>query len=198
MADYTSRATVKTYLGIPDGTTSEDSAIDDALAAAEDEIDNICGRTFVVPGSATAKVYQPVNGVIVAVDDIAQTTSLVVKTDTANDGAYDTTLTVTSEYIVEGNAAPYRIIRRVDGSTFPRYTSDRPTVEVTAYWGYAMSVPGPVVQAATVLSARLYQRRSSPLGFQAGMSSEFGPVRISRIDPDIRSLLSGYRLIGVA
>ena len=189
---------MKTYLGIPSGTSSEDDAIDAAMAAAEDEVDNICGRTFVVPGSATAKVFEPLDGVVVGVDDIAQTSGVVVKTDTADDGAYDTTLTLTSEYILEGNAAPYRIIRRVDGSTFPRYRSDRPTVEVTAYWGYAMAVPGPVVQAATVLSARLYQRRSSPLGFQAGMSAEFGPVRISRIAPDIRSLLSGYRLIGVA
>jgi hypothetical protein len=189
---------VKEYLGIPSGTATEDSAIDAALAAAEDEVDNICGRTFVVPGSATAKVFEPTNGVVVEVDDIAQTTGLVVKTDTADDGAYDKTLTLTSEYILEGNAAPYRIIRRVDGSTFPRYMSDRPTIEVTAYWGYAMAVPGPIVQAATVLSARLYQRRSSPLGFQAGMSTEFGPVRISRIDPDIRTLLYGYRRIGVA
>ncbi len=198
MADYTSRTTVKEYLGIPSGTATEDDAIDAALAAAEDEVDNICGRTFVVPGSATAKVFEPTNGVVVEVDDIAQTTGLVVKTDTADDGAYDKTLTLTSEYILEGNAAPYRIIRRVDGSTFPRYMSDRPTIEVTAYWGYAMAVPGPIVQAATVLSARLYQRRSSPLGFQAGMSTEFGPVRISRIDPDIRTLLYGYRRIGVA
>ena len=198
MADYTTRAIVKTYLGIPSGTTTEDDAIDDALAAAEDEVDNICARTFVVPGSATSKVFRPTNGVVVEVDDIAQTTSLVVKTDSEDDGDYDTTLTLTSEYVVDGNAAPFRVIRRVDGSAFPRYTSNRATIEVTAYWGYAMTVPGPVKQAATVLSARLYQRRSSPLGFQAGMSTEFGPVRISRIDPDIRSLLSGYRLIGVA
>ncbi len=196
MPAYTTRAVVKTYLGIPSATTSEDDAIDAGIDAAEAEIDNYCGRTFVVPGSATAKVYRPVNDRVCVVDDIAQTTSLVVKTDTADDGAYDTTLTITSEYVVDGNAAPYTVVRRVDGSTFPRYLSDRATVEVTAYFGFDMSIPKPVVQAATVLGARLYQRRSSPLGFQAGLEGD--AVRISRIDPDVRALLAGYRLLAVA
>ena len=196
MADYTSQATVKEYLGIPSGTTSEDDAIDAAIDAAEAEINQYTGRTFVVPSSATAKVFSPVDNVLVETDDIAQLTGLVVKTDSEDDGDYDTTLTLTSEYVVVGNAAPYRIIRRVDGSPFPRYLSGRATIEVTAFYGYAMTVPKPVVQAATVLGARLYQRRSSPLGFQAGFEGD--AVRISRVDPDVKALLAGYRLVGVA
>jgi hypothetical protein len=196
MPAYTTRAVVKTYLGIPSATSSEDDPIDAAIDAAEQEVDNYTGRSFVVPGSATAKVFRPMNDRVVLVDDIAQTTSLVVKTDTADDGAYDTTLTITSEFVVDGNTAPFRVIRRVDGSSFPRYTSDRATVEVTAYYGYAMSIPKAIVQASTVLGARLYQRRSSPLGFQAGLEGD--AVRISRIDPDVRALLSGYRLPAVA
>ena len=196
MPAYTTRAVVKTYLGIPSGTTSEDDPIDAAIDAAEAEIDAHTGRTFVVPGAATAKVYQPINDRVVLVDDIAQTTSLVIKTDTADDGTYDTTLTITSEFILDGNEAPYRVVRRVDGSSFPRPSSDRPTVQVTAYFGYGMSIPKAIVQASTVLGARLYQRRSSPLGFQAGLEGD--AVRISRIDPDVRALLSGYRLLAVA
>jgi len=196
MPAYTTKAVVKTYLGIPSGTTSEDDPIDAAIDAAEAEIDNYTGRSFAVPGSATAKVYRPVNDRVVLVDDIAQTTSLAVKTDTADDGTYDTTLTITSEYVLDGNQAPYRVIRRVDGSSFPRYSSDRATIQVTAYFGYGMSIPKAIVQASTVLGARLYQRRSSPLGFQAGLEGD--AVRISRIDPDVRALLSGYRLLAVA
>ena len=196
MPAYTTRAVVKTYLGIPSGTTSEDDPIDAAIDAAEAEIDAHTGRTFVVPGAATAKVYQPINDRVVLVDDIAQTTSLVIKTDTADDGSYDETLTITSDFILDGNEAPYRVVRRVDGSSFPRPSSDRPTVQVTAYFGYGMSIPKAIVQASTVLGARLYQRRSSPLGFQAGLEGD--AVRISRIDPDVRALLSGYRLLAVA
>ena len=196
MPAYTTRAVVKTYLGIPSGTSSEDDPIDAAIDAAEAEIDAHTGRTFVVPGSATAKVYRPVNDRVVLVDDIAQTTSLAVKVDGSDDGSYDTTLTITSEFVVDGNTAPYRVIRRVDGSSFPRYTSDRATIQITAYFGYGMSIPKAIVQASTVLGARLYQRRSSPLGFQAGLEGD--AVRISRIDPDVRALLSGYRLPAVA
>ena len=196
MPAYTTRAVVKTYLGIPSGTTSEDDPIDAAIDAAEAEIDAHTGRTFVVPGAATAKVYQPINDRVVLVDDIAQTTSLVIKTDTADDGSYDETLTITSEFILDGNEAPYRVVRRVDGSSFPRPLSERPTVQVTAYFGYGMCIPKAIVQASTVLGARLYQRRSSPLGFQAGLEGD--AVRISRIDPDVRALLSGYRLLAVA
>ena len=196
MPAYTTRAVVKTYLGIPSATSSEDDPIDAAIDAAEAEIDAHTGRTFVVPGSATAKVYRPMNDRVVLVDDIAQTTSLAVKVDGSDDGSYDTTLTVTSEFVVDGNTAPYRVIRRVDGSSFPRYTSDRATIQVTAYFGYGMSIPKAIVQASTVLGARLYQRRSSPLGFQAGLEGD--AVRISRRDPDVWALLSGYRLPAVA
>jgi len=196
MPAYTTRNVVKTYLGIPSGTSSEDDPIDAAIDAAEQEIDNYTGRTFVVPGAATAKVYRPSDDRVVLVDDIAQTTSLVVKTDSADDGAYDTTLTITTEFILDGNASPYRVVRRVDGSAFPRYISNRPTVQVTAYFGYGMSIPKSIVQASTLMGARLYQRRSSPLGFQAGLEGD--AVRISRIDPDMRALLAGYRLPAVA
>ncbi len=196
MAGYSSVAVIKEYLGIPSGTTSEDAALLAGLEAAEAEIDQYTGRKFNVPGSATAQVFNPATNVDVELPDIAQTTGVILKIDTTDDGTYDTTLNLTSEYIINGNAAPYRSVRRVDGSAFPRYMSGRPTVEVTAFWGYAMSVPKPVTQAATVLGARLYQRRSSPLGFQAGFEGD--AVRISRVDPDVKALLGGYRLIGFA
>jgi hypothetical protein len=32
----------------------------------------------------------------------------------------------------------------------------------------------------------------------AGVVNDFGPMRVSRVDPDYRALLAGYRRIGVA
>ncbi len=197
MPNYTSTALVKASLGIPNGTTSEDDYIEDAIDAAEDEINNFCDRTFVADGSATARVYKPSTNVLVYTDDFYTTTSLVVKQDDSNDGTYGTTLTITSDFIVVGNAAPFNCIRSVS-SPFPRYTSDRPTVQVTAKWGYKTAVPSAVAQAALILSARIFQRRSSPLGIAAGIVNDFGPIRITRTDPDIQRLLAGYRRIGVA
>ena len=197
MPNYTTTSLVKASLGIPSGTTSEDAYIEDAIDAAEDEINNFCDRTFVADGSATARVYQPSTNVLVYTDDFYTTTSLVVKQDDSNDGTYGTTLTITEDFIVVGNSAPFNCIRSVS-SPFPRYTSNRPTVQVTAKWGYKTAVPAAVAQAALILSARLFQRRSSPLGVMAGVVNDFGPIRVSRIDPDIQRLLAGYRRIGVA
>ena len=145
----------------------------------------------------SARVYQPSTNVLAYTDDFFTVTGLVVKQDDSNDGTYGTTLTVTTDFIVIGNSAPFNTIRSVS-SPFPRYTTNRPTVEVTAKWGYQTAVPDAVQTAALILSCRLFQRRSSPLGVMAGVVNDFGPMRVSRVDPDYRALLSGYRRIGVA
>jgi hypothetical protein len=194
---YTTQALVKNYLGIPSSTSSENTAIDNAIAAADAEIDQITGRTFVVPSGATAKTFIPYDDYTVYCDDIAQTTGLIVKTDTGLDGTYDTTLTITTDYVLTGNSAPYRLIRRVDGDTWPRDRYGRPTVEVTAFFGYGMAVPDQIAQCSLVIAARLYQRRSSPLGFQAG-GVDVGFVRISRTDPEVIALLRGLKIPAAA
>ena len=194
---YTSQALVKAYLGIPSATSSENTAIDNAIAAADAEIDQITGRTFVVPSGATAKTFIPYDDYTLYVDDVGQLTGLVVKEDTNLDGTYDTTLTITTDYVVNGNNAPYRVIRRVDGDMWPRDRYGRPTVEVTAFYGYGMAVPDQIKQCSLVIAARLYQRRSSPLGFQAG-SVDVGFVRISRTDPEVIALLRGLKLPAAA
>jgi len=194
---FVTRDLVKQYLGIPDATSSENTPIDNAILAADAEIESICGRTFEVPSGATTKTFIPYDDYTVFCDDIAQTTGLIVKTDTGLDGTYDTTLTITTDYVLNGNAAPYRVIKRVDGSAYPRDRYGRPTVQVTAYWGYGMAIPDQIKQCALVIAARLYQRRSSPLGFQAG-SVDVGFVRISRTDPEVIALLRGLKLPAAA
>ena len=194
---YTDLATVRTYLGIPSSDSSQTSAINAAIAAAQAEIDQITGRTFEVPSGATAKTFIPYYDYTVFCDDIAKTDGLIVKTDTGLDGTYDTTLTITTDYVLNGNAAPYRVIKRVDGSAWPRDRYGRPTVQITAFWGYGMAIPDQIKQCALVIAARLYQRRSSPLGFQAG-SVDVGFVRISRTDPEVIALLRGLKLPAAA
>lgn len=194
---YTDLATVRSYLGIPSSDSSQTAAINAAIAASDKEIDQITGRTFVVPSGATAKTFIPYDDYTLYVDDVAQLTGLVVKEDTSLDGTYDTTLTITTDYVVDGNSAPYRVIKRVDGDSWPRDRYGRPTVEVTAFYGYGMAVPDQIKQCALVIAARLYQRRSSPLGFQAG-SVDVGFVRISRTDPEVIALLRGLKIPAAA
>ena len=198
MADYSTVATVKEYLGIPTATLTEDAALTAALSAAEDRIDQYCGRTFVVPTGTTARSVRPWSDTVVILPaEIAQTTDLAVAVDTADDGVFETALTSADWWAGPGDQAPFLELHRVSGQ-WPRLRSGRASVEVTGWYGFGMTVPDSAVQAATMLAARLYQRRSSPLGFQTGASPEFGAVRISRIDPDVASLLTGYRHIAVA
>ena len=194
---YSSQALIKAYLGIPSATSSENTAIDNALAAADAEIAQITGRTFVVPSWATAKTFIPYDDYTLYVSDVAQLTGLVVKEDTSLNGTYDTTLTITTDYVVDGNNAPYRVIKRVDGDTWPRDRYGRATCQVTAFYGYGMAVPDQIKQCSLVIAARLYQRRSSPLGFQAG-SVDVGFVRISRTDPEVIALLRGLKIPAAA
>lgn len=194
---YSTQALVKAYLNIPSAVSSENTAIDNAIAAADAEIDQLTGRTFVVPSGATAKKYIPYDDYIVYVDDIAKTDGLIVKEDTSLDGTYDTTLTITTDYVLTGNTAPYRIIKRVDGDEWPRDRYGRPTVEVTAFYGYGLEVPDQIKQCSTVLAARLYQRKSTPLGFQAG-SVDTGFIRVSRTDPEVIALLRGLKIPAAA
>jgi hypothetical protein len=197
MPNYTTLADVKASLGIPSGSTGEDTYITAAINAAELEINNYCGRTFVADGAASARVFQPYDGVKVLLDDFYTATGLVVKTDTSNDGTYATTLTIDTDFIYNGNSAPFNILYNVSGA-FPRYLNARPTVQVTAKWGYEATVPAAVSQAALIMGARLFQRRSSPLGVMAGVVNDFGPIRVNKLDPDFRSLLAGFRRLGAA
>jgi len=90
---------------------------------------------------------------------------------------------------------PLRNIRAVGDYTFPVYGDGLASVQVTAKWGWA-SLPEPVEQACLMLSSRLYNRKASPMGV-IGVG-DFGPVRISRSDPDIAAMLLRYALPAVA
>jgi hypothetical protein len=194
---YTTLAIVKDYLGIPSGTTSEDTPLTAAINAAQELVDGYTNETFETVSEA--RVFLAGDPELLLVDRFNTTTGLVVKTDTSNDGTYDTTLTVTTDFLVQPfNAAPYNALLNVSGQ-WPRYASQRPAVQVTAAWGDQIStgVPYGVQQAALILAARLYQRKASPLGIMTGFA-DYGIARISRTDPDVAALLQPHKRIGVA
>lgn len=188
---------LKSWLGISDST--DDTTITFAVNAANSAVVEYCGRTFdkTTSGSETARVYRPQHGRLVYTDDFWQTTNLVVKTDTTDDGSYDTTWTIGTDFVVEpangllyGRHTPYYRIQAVGNRDFP--CSERYTVEVTATWGWT-AVPDPVTEAALIKGARLFKRKNSPEGVLGGWA-EYGAVRItSREDPDCMMLLAPYR-----
>lgn len=192
-----SSSTLKSWLGITD--TVDDTTIAFAVAAANRAVVEYCGRTFTrtTSGQETARVYRPTDHQIVYVDDFWQTTNLVVKQDTTDNGSYDETWVINTDFVVEplnglvhGQATPYYRLRAV-GNRWWRETR-RPTVQVTATWGWS-AIPDPVTQATLIKGARIFKRKNSPEGVLGGFA-DFGAVRVTnREDPDVTMMLAPFR-----
>jgi hypothetical protein len=189
-------ADLTTWLNISDALDS--ASVEDAALAANRTTQLYCGRSFevTVSGSESARVFRPHHSTLVYTDDFSSTVNLAVKTDAGQDGTYETTLTLNTDYIVEplngledGIAVPYRKMRATSW-LFPT-CGIRPTVQVTARWGWAV-VPDDVILATLVMGARLFKRRTSPEGILGGFQ-DFGAMRIaSRDDPDWAGRLNPY------
>lgn len=189
---YATAAEIKTALKITD--SGRDSLVADALAAAETAVDDHCGRTFGILGTAAARTFNARRRTLdtydgqrlLLCDDIGSLTGLVVE---IGSGTSWTTITTYVE------AEPLNAITRGKpvtsllyiGGTWPSGGGER--AKVTALWGWP-SVPEPVQQATRIMAMRLFKRKDSVEGMVG--SADWGIARISRSDPDVVSLLAPY------
>lgn len=191
---YASLAELKAWVGIADSL--DDATLTLALDAASAHIDNYCDRTFAA-GAASARLYSPAETGRLEVDPISTTAGLVVATDENGDGTYETVWAASDYRLEPTNAAaagePWHRLIPVAARRFT-VSSLRPTVSVTAAWGWpGGTTPAPVKLATLHEAARLWKRKDAPFGV-AG-SAEFGSeVRLlSKLDPDAEKLLKPYR-----
>jgi len=197
---YCSVAELRDYCQIPDNV--DDTQLTIVAAAISNGIESYCRRQFNDAVTPTARVYVPNSTSHVIVDDFSTITGLVVKTGDGVGGVYGTTLTDYTLSPLNGvqhgrTGFPWRRIV-LPAASFVTSTN-RPSVQVTARWGWA-AVPPDVKMAALIQGARVFGRRSSPHGFQSVGSGDF-VFRVSRIDdPDVVRLLEDFKLpcFGVA
>lgn len=188
---YVDLDTFRASVDRSDTDTTRDGYLRSCLEAASRGIDAYCGRQFWRDRAATARTYRTAgrvdasdcDGELLLVDDVATASGLIVE---AGAGTSYTTLTLTTDFETDPDNAivkrkPITGLRRVTG----RWLTFR-SVRVTAVWGWP-AIPAQVVQATQMQAARLYKRRSSPEGVTG--NAEWGVVRLSRIDPDVRALL---------
>lgn len=196
MANYITDAELKAQLAITD--TVDDTQITLAATAGSRRVDGITGREFAADVSATARVYCPRSSRHVEIHDAHEITSVKIG---AGDGTYPTTLTVNTDYWtlpLNGVGAdqqagwPASTLRTEGKFTVYNY---RPTVEVTAKWGWA-TVPEAVKQATMLLAVRYFRLRDVPFGAIAG-GVDTGPMAVRDLR-DVLQILAPYTKVGIA
>jgi hypothetical protein len=195
---YGTMQQLRAAAGITDANnTDHDSALEIAGNAAARMIDDHCGRRFWQDGTVQVRTYCPDEACEVDVDDISTTTGLIVKVDDDDDGTFETTWTINTAFIVAPvNAAadtpvkPYEQLRAVGGYYFPRSAYGRPTVQVTAKFGWP-AVPPQVLDAWLLQSVQLYKSDAAPFG-GVSVGLDGGVLRLgARLHPIAEGLLEG-------
>ena len=191
--EYVTSAALKATLTLT-GETFADADVAVAVESASRGIDELCERRFWLDADALqVRYYDAISRDLVRIDDLVTLTSLV--TDPGGDGTFEETWTVNTDYILTPmNAAadgrPYETITRHPSGDYLFPVLYPRAIKVTGKFGWS-AIPPAIVEATTILAARLLKRsREAPFGI-TGMGLDGGAVHIARTDPDIKFLTAG-------
>jgi len=191
---YITLSLLKSALSINDD--QDDEFLELAINSASRQIDQMCERQFF--STTETRIFTPRDPLICEIDDLTSLTTL--KTSTDADGVFDETWAA-DDYQLEplnslagGIPTPFTQIRAVDDYLFP-VDKGEATVQVTGTFGFT-PVPDQIQQACLILSARLQERRFSPLGV-AGFN-DIGAVTLKNYDADVLTLISPFKRIRFA
>ena len=151
---------LKAYLRI-EISTDEDDDLQGVINSAEDLLEDICGRKWVVASGSSVRYYSPraLHQDFIRIHDAVSVTSVT------NDGeTVPVWATSTGGYQLEpvnsmdwtGETRPYETIRYI-GSHW-KFDNFRATVAVSASWGWA-SIPPQIERAAYVLCKDIWTYR---------------------------------------
>ena len=194
---YCTLAEVKAALRLTDNV--DDTLLENAIESASRRIDGYTGRFFYKTSQTPITMY-PYNEYLLFFPADVATNSITIKIDTAANGTYATTLVQGVDYLLEPTdtvlqSRPYLNARMVGGATFPLFvTPSFPTVQVTAQWGWN-AIPDDVNQACVLLAMRQFARLNAALGV-VGFADM--AITVRAVDPDVRDLLSPYKMFGIA
>ena len=202
---YVDKDDLKAYIGLTG--TAQDNNIDTAIDSACRLIDSICGRKFSQDESVVVKTFTPKSSIYLDTPDISTTTGLIVKLDDNDDGTFETTLTLNTDYIVEPTNP--RVIKIASGTTYyepfnkrtilDTRSSERfdPTIknniQITAKWGYS-TVPEDIKTATLIQALRYFKRKDTPFNTYGDINTGVSEL-FSRLDPDVQTILKGHKKI---
>lgn len=196
---YCSLQEVRDQLSDKDGRVDQ-VLLEKRIEAASRAVDDWCGRRFWMDAETpTVRTYKPSTCDQVTIKDVASRTGLAVQTRSAPGGPWSTAWTIDADFELgpddadaDGGAYSWQTLTAVGGKRFvrARYSSLR----VTAIHGWS-AVPEQVRDATILKAVALYRRKDAPFGI-AGVG-DFGPVRITRTDPDVLDLLRPFQRVMV-
>lgn len=185
-------------------TGSEDDAVlVRLLDAATRNIDQACNRPcgFIADTTASARTYQGNNKGWLRIDECVSVTQVRVRpSSTSSYEAWTSSdyLTATGdERYPNYNSLPITALRVDPNGDYSIFYRDGtyPTVEVTARWGYAASVPADIKIACIMQATRWYKRLQSAMSDTVA-SGEMGMLLYTQsLDPDIKRLLIDGRYV---
>lgn len=206
-SDYCTAELLRSNLGIAD--LEDDSLIDSAISAASRDVDSYCGRAFWQDAEAVVREVFAASATCVDLLDqpgempareISTTTGLIVKTDDGT-GAFATTLTIGTDFLLyPRNAAAdgcaFSEIQLIGGAGFTRSSYGRPTVQITAQFGWPTIDPR--VERATLLqAAQLFKSKDAAFGIAS--FGDAGQMRVSGgiLNPQAARQLAGLQIVPV-
>lgn len=194
--EYVTVAELKVTLNISSTTYDDDLTV--CASAASKSIEAYTGRRFWSDTGATwIRYYSPDDWRRVWIDDLQTLTTLTVDQD--GDGTFEQTWTEGTHFVLEPINAdaetpirPYESILVRKNSTYSLPAGVEQSVKVTGKFGWA-AVPDEIQTAASILAVRLFKRtREAHFGVASFGGDQSTAIRISRTDPDVANLLSGY------
>jgi hypothetical protein len=193
---YMSLAEFKLQLGIASADTTDDSALQSCLDAADQLINNyVDTKVGFGTTSSQTRYYTATRWDYVLTDPIVTLTSLA--TDINGDGTYSQAWSANDYVLAPRNAAlDSRPYTEIDVSPFSGGTLNFPTgyleVKVVGTFGWP-SVPAAIKQAAGIQGSAIFSSKTAPFGIVG--SADLGGVLTMRaaLHPEARILIEPYR-----
>lgn len=195
--EYITLAEFKNNLNIPADDDTDDTRLERLRRSASRSVDAHCNRRFYLDDTVSARTYRPSGRIVVdrrageyklLVDDIATTTGLIVETGSLGGASWSAVTgydTDPENAIVQAQAIEALI------QTRPWPSARGTRIRVTAKWGWP-AVPDLVYEATLLQASRLSKRKESPEGVVG--TSEWGPIRVTKLDPDVQKMLTNLVL----
>lgn len=175
---YVSVSTFKDYARV-ETATADDTEIEAAINAAEQQLDIACQRRFVVASGATARLYAPQTLTLLRIHDTTTVTAVVNNGVTVAAANYQ--LEPVNGLTWAGETVPYTQVRLLGTGEWDFGDFDgKASISVTGTWGWA-AIPAPIVEACKVLAKDILGNRDVRFGLvavteAAGISARTNPI----------------------